>query len=176
MYRFTIIIFFITLLIFSCKQKKENKNKIPLVLLNFNYKDTIPVVYDDSIEITFSYGFGECTGFCEKVFEIHSTAITRTDKQIISKNREYINAKRINTIPLNPNEYKTLINSFSNKFFALADKIGCPDCDDSGWAKITISIGNINKTVHYPYSQKIPEIELFQKNIMEITSSKKFPV
>lgn len=169
------IIFLSLLLLFSCKQKEDQKETIIPNLTVFKNKDTIPKVYIDSIQISFSYGFGECTGFCENVFEIHSTEIIRTEKQIISKKREYIHSKRIKTIPLNPNEYKYLINSFSNKFFTLADKIGCPDCDDTGWAKITVCTSEKSKTVLFPYSYKIKEIEAFQKNIYQLTSIKTIP-
>ncbi|MGL5793929.1 MAG: hypothetical protein ACRC06_05865 [Waterburya sp.] len=101
--------------------------------------------------------FGHCLGYCNQEFVITPRKIifTKTanggDKQ---KNPDIVQEMSISKA-----EWEKLIQSIdTNKFTALPNTIGCPDCADGGGEWIEISNRHTSKKIVFEYNQSVPEI------------------
>ena len=120
--------------------------------------------------ITYSYGAGECIGYCETKFEIHSSCIVKTERGWASGGDTTKYPRRVNILPIDSLEYDSLIQSLNAGFYFLPDVIGCPDCNDGGWAEIIVATPETTKSISFPFGRSIPEIEPFLRNIKSLTN------
>lgn len=168
----TTVIFALVILLISCGESSEDPvGKLPVTLL-VDSSSTVqfPSSDNDSIHIAYSYGAGECIGYCETKFEIHSWGIVKTERGWASGGDTSQYPKRVKVLAIDSSEYKSLIESLNSGFYFLPEVIGCPDCNDGGWSEILVSNSSTTKTISFPYGYPITEIEPFLTKIKSITN------
>jgi hypothetical protein len=157
----------------SCKESANETSTQP-VHVNFadsaNTSETTAIDSHDSLKIIYSYVAGQCIGYCNTVIAIHSWGIVKTETGTPTSGMLAKYPTRVNTWPVDSADYAALISSFDTSFFSLPETIGCPDCNDGGWAELQISSGNRTRSVSFPVGISVPEIEAFLKNVKSITS------
>lgn len=168
----TTVIFALVIFFISCRGKSEEvTGKLPTTLIDESASTVqIPSNDNDSIHITYSYGAGECIGYCETKFEIHSSCIVKTERGWASGGDTTKYPRRVNILPIDSLEYNSLVQSLNTGFYFLPDVIGCPDCNDGGWAEIIVATSETTKSISFPVGRSIPEIEPFLNNIKSITN------
>ena len=121
----------------------------------------IPPEDTDSIKITYSYGAGQCIGYCETIFEIHSWGIVKTEKSW--EPMKY--PTRVNLLPIDSLDYRNLLMSLNTGFYFIPERIGCPDCNDGGWEELQVSNGSRTRSVIFPHGYSVPEIGPLLQNV-----------
>ena len=116
--------------------------------------------FNDEVIIKTGTSFGFCWGYCNTETEI-------TSEQMAFERRTQIeaNIKEFPTIRCEAatdsstwNNLLAVLNKNSLAFFALPDVIGCPDCADGGAEWISITNGELSKTVTFEHAANVEEI------------------
>jgi hypothetical protein len=119
--------------------------------------------------------FGHCVGYCNQEFIITPKKIIYTktaNSSDLSKNPDVVKE-----ISISRAEWQNLVQSIdADKFTALPDTIGCPDCADGGGEWIEISNRHASKKIVFEYNQSVPEIKSLVKKLRnlrnQVTSTK----
>ena len=156
----------------------HNPEKKTIEILNKSItKDSIKIDLtknqNDSVTIKYGIFFGQCQGICEIEFQIHDYGIEKIEKGW-DFNSAPINFPLKNKIlRVEKKSYDELISFLNFKIFEkLHDRIGCPDCNDSGLEWIEIGIGEKRKKITIELGASITPINKFLTKLRAIIYEK----
>lgn len=122
--------------------------------------------WDKVTKIEWWTSFWMCAGYCFNSFTFSSEKIIETKTSYDETNNPTI----INKYSIKKLSWDDLVSTVDlEKFNALPDRIGCPDCAD-GWAEwIKITTEKEPKQVTFEYGKSVPAIDDLKKMIRKIS-------
>lgn len=106
-----------------------------LVLVTHSCNTVKNAVPSDIISVKHGTSYGHCMGYCtrEEVYTSGSMVYTQ-------QSRDESNPEKVRTEPFSENAFQKLTTSFDRqKWNALPETIGCPDCADGGAEYVEIA-------------------------------------
>lgn len=99
--------------------------------------------------------YGECDGYCWTELVVRPSTAT-----LVSSSWKDRPPKRTERRELSAAAWSKLVGAIDQAaFLALPERIGCPDCTDSGGEWIEIDFGSTKKRVTFEANASIPELD-----------------